>query len=123
MIRFLKAQASSLTATAVDFLMTIILKEIFGVWYALANVVGVCSGGLVNFYINRDWVFNGNEANLRIQVFRYVSVWCGNFILNITGVWLLTQYTPCNYICAKIIAATIVGCTYNYVLQKNFVFK
>jgi putative flippase GtrA len=123
MIRFIKAQTSALSATLVDFLLTIILKEVFGVWYALANTIGVIAGGLVNFYINRDWVFNGRQDTLRIQVLRYISVWCGNFLLNITGVWLLTQYTPFNYICAKIITATLVGCTYNYVLQKNFVFK
>jgi putative flippase GtrA len=123
MIRFIKAQASSLTATAVDFLLTIFLTEVMGVWYAAANVAGVVSGGFVNFYINRDWVFNGREDALRSQVFRYITVWCGNFLLNALGVWLLTQYAQCNYVLSKIVISLLVGWSYNYVLQKNYVFK
>jgi len=123
MIRFIKAQASSLTATAADFLLTIFLAEVLGVWYVAANVAGVLIGGVINFYINRDWVFNGREDELRTQVIRYFTVWCGNFLLNASGVWLLTQYLDWNYVLSKVIISLVVGWSYNYVLQKNYVFK
>lgn len=123
MIRFIKAQLSSLTATAVDFLLTVLLKEFFGVWYVIANILGVIAGGVTNFYINRDWVFNGDENELRRQATRYFITWCGNFLLNAFGVWLLTQYGHTNYIVSKIVVSLIVGWSYNYVLQKNYVFK
>ncbi|HTN16353.1 MAG TPA: GtrA family protein [Chitinophagaceae bacterium] len=123
MIQFLKAQASSLIATVADFLVTIVCKEILGMWYLLANILGVISGGLVNFWINRDWVFNGREKAVRYQAIRYFVIWTGNLLLNAGGVWLLTQYSSFNYLVSKTVVSLIVGWTYNYFLQKNFVFK
>lgn len=123
MIQFLKAQASSLMATAADFICTVVLKEVFGVWYILANIIGVTTGGLVNFFINRDWVFEGREKEIKFQAIRYFIIWTGNLVLNASGVWLLTQFGPFNYIVSKVIVSLIVGWTYNYFLQKNFVFK
>lgn len=123
MITFLKAQASSLLATLVDFMVTILLKELLGVWYFIANVCGVVAGGLTNFYINKDWVFGGGEKTVKIQAGRYFLVWSGNLLLNASGVWLLTQFGPFEYIISKMIVSLVVGFTYNYFLQKNFVFK
>ncbi|MBL7712557.1 MAG: GtrA family protein [Chitinophagaceae bacterium] len=123
MIQFLKAQASSLIATVADFLVTIVCKEILGMWYLLANILGVISGGLVNFWINRDWVFNGREKAARYQAIRYFVIWTGNLLLNAAGVWLLTQYSSFNYLVSKTVVSLVVGWTYNYFLQKNYVFK
>lgn len=123
MITFLKAQGSSIIATLTDFLVTISLVTVFGMWYAEANAVGVISGGLVNFFINRDWVFNGPQRKLRSQLSRYFLVWCGNLLLNTTGVYMITQYTEWNYVTSKIIVAILVGWFYNYTLQKRYVFK
>ena len=46
MIRFLKAQASSFIATAVDFAVTVFLKEVLKFWYLLASFIGTFSGGI-----------------------------------------------------------------------------
>lgn len=110
-------------ATAADFLVTIVCKEVLGMWYLLANILGVISGGLVNFWINRDWVFNGREKAARDQAIRYFVIWTGNLLLNAAGVWLLTQYNSFNYLVSKIVVSLVVGWTYNYFLQKNYVFK
>jgi putative flippase GtrA len=45
MATFIKAQAASLTATIVDFAITVLLKEVFHCWYLLASVLGTVSGG------------------------------------------------------------------------------
>lgn len=123
MMQFLKAQASSLIATVADFLCTVVLKEFFGVWYFLANIIGVAAGGVVNFYVNRDWVFEGTHKAIKLQAVRYFIIWTGNLLLNASGVWLLTQFGPFNYIVSKVVISLVVGWTYNYFFQKNFVFK
>lgn len=122
-MKFLKAQVSSLIATAVDFTITIVLKELFGLWYVLANVTGVVCGGVTNFLINREWVFGTSERTVRIQVQRYFLVWSGNFLLNAGGVWAITQSTELSYLTAKIIVSFVLAFTYNFFLQKHFVFK
>ncbi|XZF15154.1 GtrA family protein [Chitinophagaceae bacterium MMS25-I14] len=123
MITFLKAQASSLIATLADFLICILLKELAGAWYLAATATGTIAGGVVNFIINKKWVFSPEDDNTTAQIIKYFLVWGGNFILNIAGVYLLTNYCGLHYIASKVLTATAVGFCYNYVLQKKFVFR
>jgi putative flippase GtrA len=47
----------------------------------------------------------------------------GNMVLNAGGVWLLVNYKLLEYFWAKITVSIVVGITYNYMIQKRFVFK
>lgn len=123
MATFIKAQAASLTATAVDFGVTIILKELLGCWYLLASVLGTVSGGIVNFSMNRSWVFQAKDKKIHFQAVKYVMVWIGNLVLVSGGVFILTNYGGISYLISKIAVSVIVGVFYNYTLQKRFVFK
>ncbi|MEO7530907.1 MAG: GtrA family protein [Sediminibacterium sp.] len=123
MATFIKAQAASLTATVVDFSVTILLKEVFHCWYLLASILGTVSGGVVNFAMNRSWVFRANDGKIHHQAIRYVLVWIGNLVLVSGGVFLLTNYGGISYVISKISVSLIVGFFYNYILQKRFVFK
>ena len=120
---FFKAQAASLTATAVDFLVTVVLKEIFHTWYLLASVLGTISGGMVNFSMNRRWVFSARDKKMFYQAVKYVLVWVGNLVLVSAGVFAMTNYGGISYLVSKITVSLFVGFFYNYTLQKRFVFK
>ncbi len=123
MATFIKAQAASLTATVVDFAVTIILKEWFQCWYLLASVLGTLSGGIVNFTMNRRWVFSARDKKIHFQAIKYLLVWVGNLVLVSAGVFILTNYGGFSYLVSKITVSLLVGILYNYVLQKRFVFK
>ncbi len=110
-------------ATAVDFAVTIVLKELFHCWYLLASMLGTISGGLVNFWVNRSWVFQAKDRKIHLQAVRYMVVWAGNLLLVSAGVFLLTHYGACSYLVSKIITSVAVAVFYNYTLQKRFVFK
>jgi putative flippase GtrA len=120
---FFKAQASSLTASAVDFGVTVLLKEVGHVWYLLASILGTISGGIVNFSMNRRWAFNAREGKRGYQAIKYILVWIGNLVLVSLGVFLLTHYGRISYLVSKISVSLFVGFFYNYTLQKRFVFK
>jgi putative flippase GtrA len=123
MITFLKAQASSLIATLVDFLVTILFVEMFGMWDVSASAVGNVCGGVANFLVNRIWVFEATNKKSTPQAVRYFVVWVGNIALNSAGLYLLRHFTGLNYVTSKVLVATVVGFSYNYVLQKKFVFR
>lgn len=123
MVTFLKAQASSLIATAADFLLTILLKEVFMVWYLAATTAGTICGGITNFLLGRNWVFPSTEKKAGIQAFRYIMVWLGNLALNAGGTYFFTSIAGIKYWISKILVSLIVGIGYNYVLQKFFVFR
>lgn len=123
MITFIKAQASSIISTAVDFLVTFILKSICGSWFFYASVLGNICGGMVNFLLGRNWVFSSKEKGIGLQGIRYLIVWLGNIGLNASGVYLFTEIIKLEDWISKILVSLIVGIGYNYALQKFFVFK
>lgn len=123
MATFVKAQAASVVATIVDYSMTICLVEGLNVWPVSGSAVGAFSGGVTHFLISRNWVFGAQDKKWSDQMFRYILVWAGNLILNVSCLFLATRYTTINYLMAKVIIALLVAFFYNYVLQKRYVFK
>ncbi len=123
MATFVKAQAASLTATIVDFTVTVLLKEVFHCWYLLASILGTITGGVINFAMNRSWVFRAHDKKIHFQAIKYILVWIGNLVLVSGGVFVLTKYGGFSYIVSKITVSVLVGFFYNYALQKKFVFK
>ncbi|MDP4267618.1 MAG: GtrA family protein [Bacteroidota bacterium] len=120
---FLKAQSVSMISSIVDFINTIILTELVGIWYALSSALGTLSGGVTCFFLSRNWVFHSKESNKLRQFKRFILVWSGSLILNFSGIYMLTEYLYLNYILSKIIIAILVGVFFNFVLQKQFVFR
>ncbi len=123
MVTFVKAQAASLAATIVDFSVFIILAEWLNCWYLAASITGTISGGITNFLLGRVWVFDATQGKVPKQAFKYILVWTGNLLLVSGGVFVVTEYAQLTPLASKIIVSLIVGFTYNYMLQKKFVFK
>jgi len=123
MYTFLKAQASSLSASIVDFLITILCVRVFGMWYVAASITGTVSGGIVNFSINRNLVFNATSENIKFQILKYIIVWLGNLLLVTGGVYGLTHFFNINYVLSKVIVSLLIGTSYNYIMQKQFIFS
>ncbi len=131
MITFTKAQIASILATAIDFAVTFLLLQFFGVigirGMVFAGVacgaMGTICGGITHFLISRNWVFRAREGKWGAQLNRYVLVWTGNLLLNVSGLWLMINYAGLRAMPAKIIVAVAVAVCYNYILQKRFVFK
>jgi putative flippase GtrA len=123
MITFSKAQLAAILATGVDFGITYLLLHFAGAPIVAAGATGTICGGVTHFLISRNWVFDAREGKWAAQLNRYVLVWMGNLLLNVSGLWLLTHYTGLKDMFAKVITAVTVAVCYNYVLQKRFVFK
>jgi putative flippase GtrA len=123
MLTFIKAQASSLIATFIDFSTTIVLVNFFLQEPFISSIVGTTCGGIANFMINRYWVFEASENKMSGQAFKYFLVWVGNLGLNAAGMYLILHGTEWNYVVSKAAVALVVGFGYNYVFQKKLVFR
>jgi putative flippase GtrA len=123
MITFTKAQIASLLATCVDFLVSIFLFRIAGAPSVIAGATGTVMGGICHFLISRNWVFRAHERKWSGQATRYLMVWIGNFLLNVSVLFLLTRYIGMNFLLAKVVVAVGIAFFYNYILKKRFVFK
>ncbi len=121
---FVKAQLASFFATVIDFLAAILLKSVFKLDPLPSSMLGLVAGGIFHFSVSRYWVFSATEKDKLFQIIKYGLVWGGNFVLNSAGLSLILQYAPfIKFAIAKALVAIVVGISYNYVLQKRFVFK
>jgi putative flippase GtrA len=123
MLTFLKAQASSLIATFLDFSTAIVLVNFFDMEPFTSSIAGTILGGVANFTINRYWVFEAADDKVGGQALKYFLVWIGNLVLNAGGMYLLLEKTNWNYVISKALVSIVVGFAYNYVLQKKLVFR
>jgi putative flippase GtrA len=120
---WIRSQAVALTATATDFLVTIGLKEVAGLWYVASNATGALCGAVVSFLLLRNWAFQRNTTKWHGQAFRYVIASGTSLLLNTGGVWLLTELFDIQYIVSKTMIAVLMGLTVNYWMFRHFVFK
>lgn len=123
MVTFLKANAASLIASTVDYFISILLFKFFNIDVVLASMMGTISGGITNFLIGKHWVFSAGGGNTVRQALKYIIVWCGNLILNTSGMYICVKLANMEYVVSKLLVSLIVAFGYNYPLQKKYVFK
>jgi putative flippase GtrA len=122
-LSWLRSQAVALTATGVDFLVTIFLTELAGIWYVASNATGAFCGAVVSFMLCRNWAFNRRDRRWHFQAFRYACASGMSLLLNTGGVWFLTEAFCISYVVSKIIIATLIGVTFNFLMFRYFVFR
>ncbi|MCC8407870.1 GtrA family protein [Mucilaginibacter sp. UR6-1] len=122
MATFVKAQASSFISTLIDFSTTFVCNHFLNLWYVYSNFTGTVAGGVTNFLLGRIWVFHAREKKAPGQALKYILVWIGNILLNNGGVFLFVHYLSVDKYIAKAVVSLIVGFSYNYFMQKKFVF-
>lgn len=119
---FSRSQVASIAATCVDFGLLVLLVESWGVWYVLATGVGALAGAMTNFLMNRYWSFEAGSSDWTGQALRYGLVSGGSLILNVAGVYLVTEAWGSPYAASKLLTALAVGWFFNYPLHRGFVF-
>lgn len=131
LLTFCKAELTASAASVVDFGLAFILSDVVGLYYGLANTLGVIAGGITNCCLNYRYVFN-TEGDLKKKhvAWRYFLVWGLSWMLNSGGTILLTesinaQHLPfhVHYMIPKSIVAFLVAVLVNYPGQRKFVFR
>jgi putative flippase GtrA len=123
MFIFLKAQIASIIATCVDFAVTILLVEVFYCWYVPGVAAGTIAGGITYFLMGRGWVFNAKHKEIKPQIVKYILVWIVYLILSTGIVFAITHFYHIRYLVSKFCVAVLMSITYNYVLNRRFVFR
>jgi putative flippase GtrA len=119
---FIRVQVASISGSLVDYLTTIIAVECFQWNYLIANGAGNILGGTLQFVLCKKWAFGLNAGNTGLQVSKFALVFLGNLLLSASGVYFLTHHLGINYLISKTLVSVFLGVTYNYYMQKKFVF-
>lgn len=113
---FVKAQLSSYVASFSDFLATILLAKLCGLFYLYATFLGSVVGGLVNCAINYRWVFRANECKKVHVALKYLFVWGGSILLNTCNL-CLDRVAHCHALGGRTVGTLCERCI--YLFQNN----
>lgn len=136
-LTFTKAMVSSQMASLVDIAMTFVLANVCGIYYLYSTLIGSVCGALSNCYVNYSWTFCAKDCSKMNVLIKYVIVWMGSIALNTCGTYLLTEWIirfhwterlasfafTNIFMVPKIVVAVAVALSWNYVLQKHFVYR
>ena len=120
---YLKAQSALIMGSMVDFLVSFLLVSWLDCWYLAGNLAGNISGATTQFILSRNWVFPGSHGKIGIKIFKFILVYIGNLLLSALAVYFFTRSIGLHYMLSKLLSSAILGLTYNYFLQKKFVFN
>jgi putative flippase GtrA len=120
---FAKAQASAFIGGIVDYLVMIVLSELFHIHYTISIVFGGIIGAIVNFSINKYWTYQSHQFPVGVQLLRFILVVAGSILLKSSGTYLLTTWLVLDYKFSRIITDIFVSLCFNFLLQKYWVFK
>jgi len=122
MITFLKVQAASIIGSFAYFLGTFVSVEIFHCWYITGNLIGNILGGATQFILCRNWVFRATDGKTPSRIIKFILVWVGNLFLSELGVYFFTHFMKIDYKISVLVTSILLGVSYNYFMQKRFVF-
>ena len=120
---FSRSVVTSVLTTALDFGTLVGLTELAGVNYVLATWIGTIVGALANFTINKLWAFDAGDMPAIPAMGRFVGVQAGASGLHTAGVWALTRFAHLPYPVSKLVIAAAVYLSWNYPLNRWFVFR
>lgn len=126
---FGKAELTATAASVVDFGLAFVLSDVIGIYYGLANALGVVSGGVANFCLNHKYVFSHSHRPKKEVAWRYAVVWALSWALNSGGTIALTEFVNSyehiniHYMIPKCVVSFLVAVLVNYPGQRKFVFK
>lgn len=106
-------------ATGIDFVIYIILKQLF--WPSIAKTISMLCANVWSYIVNKSWVFSNEKKTDTKMIASYVVVQAINLGVNVGTNSLMLHLT--NHTVLSFIVATLCATIVNYTLQKIIVFK
>jgi putative flippase GtrA len=88
--------------------------------YAWANILSIAVAAMVNFYLNRQFVFKNSTKQIHHQVILYGCLLIMNLVISTLLIGLLIEFMP--VYAAKLTATVLVVC-WTFVIYKKIIFK
>lgn len=133
----LRSSVSSQVCGWIDTITSFLVFAFLDLSAWLSTAIGAFVGGVFNFIINYKYTFHAFGVDLRAAVTKFIFVWAGSLLLNSFGTeivyhfvrgweWLqeITYITKDGiFLASRLFVALTVTLCWNFLLQRNFVFK
>lgn len=135
-ITFLRSSLSSQIASWIDMGVGFVFFALVHLYPWLATAIGAVFGGVVNCAINYRFTFHAQDVPVKAVAVKYAMIWGGSLLLNVLGTQALFEllsnlpfledwgFKPNGYYAAaRLTASLIVSIFWNFLMQKNFVYR
>lgn len=133
----MRSSVSSQICGWIDTFTGFLVFALFDLSAWLSTAIGAFVGGICNCYVNYKFTFHAYGVDWRAALAKFACVWTGSLLLNSFGtqivyklmagwVWLHETVGITNdmtFLVARLTVALSVSICWNFLLQRNFVFK
>lgn len=134
---FLRSSASSQLCGWIDMIVSFVLFAFFHLTPWLSTASGAFVGGVFNCAINYSFTFHSRGVDWRAAITKFMFVWAGSLLLNSFGTqilyylvrdwhWLTSTiglHDDAVFLAARLFVSLVVSLAWNFLLQRNFVFR
>ncbi len=134
---FLRSSISSQIASWIDMGVGFVFFAFLHLAPWLSTAIGAVCGGIVNCCINYRFTFHASDVPVKAVALKYALIWCGSLFLNVYGTQLVYEllnqfsflaenlgFKPNGfYAAARLSVSLIVSLFWNFLMQKNFVYR
>ncbi|MFM6924560.1 MAG: GtrA family protein [Ferruginibacter sp.] len=120
--RLFKFGLVGLSGMVIDFSVTWLCKERWGINKYLANSLGFCLAVTSNFLLNRYWTFENGTQPFTQQFARFWLVSLSGLVINNILLYLLVKKLPANFYLIKLLVIALVF-FWNYFVNILFTFN
>jgi putative flippase GtrA len=121
--QWLRHDATAVVATAIDYVVMILLVELAHVTPVPATAVGAFAGAVTSFTMGRHFTYRVADVPVRAQLWRYALVSAASLALNAGGEYLFFHVVGLQYLVARVVISIIVNSAWNYPMHRFFVFS
>jgi putative flippase GtrA len=120
--QILKFGIVGIIATLIDYLVLILLTEIFDVYYLLSSCISFIVSVIFNYIASMKYVFEGKNNNKIKEFFLFIILSIIGLIINTILMKLFVETFYIHYIISKIIT-TVFVMIYNFISRKLLLEK
>lgn len=120
---FYRSQIGSFMATIVDVTTLYLLTEFLNVYYVISAGIASGLGAVVGFTVLRIWAFKQTDKPIAAQAIKYAMVSLLILILNMGGIYIVTEHLGLQYMISKLVIAFFIGIGVSFPLFRYYVYS
>lgn len=133
----LRSGASAQLCGWIDMIVSFVFFAFLDATPWLSTATGAFVGGIFNCVINYRFTFHAHDVDWRAVVTKFIFVWIGSLLLNSFGTqifyymvrdwnWLKLTVGLSDdgiFLVVRLLVSLVVSLAWNFLLQRNFVFR
>lgn len=104
-----------------DIIATILLTEIFGIWYMISYGIALITGLVFLYFFHSFFTFEMVDR-IEMRIFKFFVVMVTSYLLNWLLVYLFTELYYYHYFPTIVVVTTILS-FFNYYFNNKWVFR